>query len=210
MTLATAFNKPDQDRALIKAVEDNDITGIIKACENGANPNVRDPATGRNLLFRLIDQASTEDGKKHEGSLWAYFFALIQRGADADLADKNGMTPLHYGFDKGNVMLLAAMLMQPGLPVNAPDPRTGDTPLHRALPMLLEAKADLDTTPFELLIALAADPAIPNNAGVSALELAKASSAEKADYAVQRMLNTPAMKQRRLLALAKEKPFRLK
>ena len=210
MTLKAIFNNPEQDRALIKAVESDDILGIIAACEKGADPNVRDPATGRNLLFTILDKVSTDDGKKQEGSLWAHFFALQQRGADVNLAGKDGVTPLHYGFDKHCNMLLAAMLMQAGLPVNAPDPRTGDTPLHRALPLFLEGADKLDDTAFELLVCLGPDPEIPNHAGLSALDIARASPAEKAGAAVAKMLNTPAMKQRRLQARAKENPFKLK
>lgn len=210
MTAKQAFNSSEQDRALIKAVEDNDILGIIAACDRGADANVRDPATGRNLLFTILDKVSTEDGKKQEGSLWAHFYALQQRGADVNLADNDGLTPLHYGFDKRCNLLLAAMLMQAGLPINAPDPRTGDTPLHRALPLFLEGTDKLDDTAFELLVCLGPDPEIPNKAGLSALDIARASSAEKAGAAVAKMLNTPAMKQRRLQEMAKGKSLKIR
>lgn len=210
MTLKEAFNNPEQDRALVKAVADDDIVGIKAALEKGADPNVRDPVTGRNLLFTVIDKVSTEDGRKKEGSLWAYFFALLQGGANAGLADKDGITPLHYGFEKKNAMLVSVMLLQAGISVNLPDPRTGDTPLHQALPLFLEPREDIDKTPLEMLVCLGGDPAISNGRGVSALDIAQASSAATAGEAVAKMLNTPAMKQRRLQDMAKGKSLKIK
>ncbi|TAL39518.1 MAG: ankyrin repeat domain-containing protein [Alphaproteobacteria bacterium] len=210
MTPKKTFSSPVHDRALVKAVEKSDIVGLKEALDKGADPNVRDPATGRNLLFTILDKVSTEDGRKQEGSLWAQFFALQHAGADAGLADNAGVTPLHYGFEKRDAMLVSVMLLQEGLALNTPDPRTGETPLHLSLPLFLEGREDIDKTPFEMLAAKGADPAVPDNAGLSALDIARASSAEKASAAVEKMLNTPVMKQRRLHDRAKGQSLKLK
>jgi ankyrin repeat protein len=210
MTLKETFNNPEQDRALVSAVGNDDILAIKAALEKGADPNVRDATTGRNLLFTIIDKLDTEDGKKKEGSLWAHFFALLQGGTNAGLADKDGVTPLHYGFEKKNAMMICVMLMQPGISANAPDPRTGETPFHRALPLFLEAREDIDKSPLEMLVCVGGDPSIPNRDGLSALDIARASQGENAGQAVAKMLNTPAMKQRRLQDMAKGKSLKIK
>lgn len=210
MTLNKTFNKPEQDRALVKAVKDCDIMALIDACNKGADPNVRDPATGRNLLFIVMDQLSTEDGKKMSGSLWAHLLALTQRGASGSLPGNDGITPLHYAFDKHYSMFAAVLILQEGSLLDMPDPRTGDTPFHRALSLFLSPDADIDTTPFDVLVTRNADPAIPNKAGLSALDIARAATSERAGLAVEKMMGTAVMRQRVLRDKAKQNPLKLK
>jgi hypothetical protein len=205
-----AFNKPEQDKALVKAVAGADIVAMIDALTAGADPNVRDPKTGRNLLFTVMDKLSSEEGKKSEGSLWAMFLALTQRGTSGSLADNAGLSPLHYGFDKGQVMLVSVMLLQPGCALNAPDPRTGDTPLHRALPLFVKKAADIDEAPFQMLLGYGADPLIPNSAGTTALDLARASNEDRAKLAVEKLMETPALRQRSLREKARRNPAKIR
>lgn len=210
MTLSRTFNNPEQDHALVKAVKAGDILALIDACNAGADPNVRDPATGRSLLFTVMDQLDTEAGKKSEGSYWAHFLALTQRGASGALPDNAGLTPLHYAFDRKRIMLAAVLLLQEGCPVNMPDPRTGDTPLHRAFPLFISPGADIDTTPFDLLVVRGGDPLIPNAAGVTVMDMARAATGERAALALEKLLETPVMRQQALRDKARQKPLKLK
>lgn len=204
------FNNPGQDEALVTAVKARDILAIMDACGKGANPNVQDPATGRNLLFTVMDQLDSGDGQKMEGSLWAHFLALTQRGASGGLADKDGLTPLHYAFDKKMYMFVAVLLLRETGLANAPDPRNGDTPLHRALPLFLSRAGDLDTAPFDLLVAQGGDPRIPNAAGVTVMAMAQAAAGERAATALEKLLGTPAMRQQALRDKARQRPLKLK
>lgn len=210
MGIKDTFNNPEQDKALVKAVKAGDIVAIIDACKKGADPNVRDPVTGRNLLFTVMDQLDSEAGRTSAGSYFAHFIALTQHGGSGGLPDKDGLTPLHYSFERRNPMLASILLLQEGCAVNGPDPRTGDTPLHKALPLFLSPAEDIDTAPFDVLLIRGGDPLIPNAAGVTVMDMARAATGERARLALEKLMETPAVRQQALRDKMREKPLKLK
>ncbi len=210
MSASQTFNQQEQDRKLVKAVTDDDLVAIVNACEAGANPNVRDPATGRNLLFTVMDRIDDPFHAENKGSLWAHFMALVQHGADAGLPDNNGITPFHYGLDRRDNIVVCVMMVQPGLDLNAPDPRDGRTPLHKALPPFLDPADKLDSCPFEMLVNMGANPLVPDAGGHTVLDMARAAEGETARQALEKLEATAPVRQKLLRDRAREKPLRLK
>ncbi len=75
---------------------------------------------------------------------------LIENGADANRADRDGWTPFQAACDMNHVAAARFLLEQGGVDVSGASPKDGDTPLHRACmsgrlavaKMLLEEGAD--------------------------------------------------------------------
>lgn len=93
---------------------------------------------------------------------------LLADGADPDLADNEGVTPLHLIAGQGSALATADQLVSYGADINAQD-RTGATPLLAAL------RANADLRWAEWALTRGADPFIPAASGdrASALILSR-------------------------------------
>ncbi|KAI6198254.1 Ankyrin repeat protein [Aphelenchoides fujianensis] len=65
---------------------------------------------------------------------------LLENGAEVNVADKYGNTPLHRAASQGHMEVLQLLCAQPGIRVDLPD-REGNTPLHLAVEDLHESAA---------------------------------------------------------------------
>jgi uncharacterized protein len=91
---------------------------------------------------------------------------LIGRGADVNLADKNGWTPLHFAAQAQSAEV-AAFLLDAGAQVDPKDVH-GNTPLFKAV---FECKGSGDT--IKLLRARGANPLSENKHGQTPVGLAR-------------------------------------
>jgi uncharacterized protein len=91
---------------------------------------------------------------------------LIREGADVRLADKHGMTPLHFAAQQHNVEVARA-LIDAGADVDATDEH-GNTPLWKAV-FASQGRGEL----IVLLRSAGADPSLANQHGTSPLQLAE-------------------------------------
>ena len=123
--------------------------------QSGADASATD-GSGQTPMFLAVRSTSIEK-------------ELLQAGASVNATDHEGKTPLHYA---ARVSLATVkLLLEKGAKLNARD-RAGNTPLHEA--------AALGPPYFaENLIRLGADPAIRNNEGRTAEQLAQQSASAK-------------------------------
>jgi ankyrin repeat protein len=91
---------------------------------------------------------------------------LIRGGADVNLQDKNGYTPLHFAAQEQEVEI-ARLLLDHGASINAQD-RHGNTPLSTAV-----FNYSGDGSVIQLLRERGADPFAENNHGISPVGLAR-------------------------------------
>jgi hypothetical protein len=91
---------------------------------------------------------------------------LLEEGADPNIRDGDGNTPLHFTASKGCAEV-ARLLLRHGADPNAQD-KTGETPLHVAA---YWGRVDV----VRLLLEHGADPSIRNRDGKTPLDLAKES-----------------------------------
>ncbi|KAB8261316.1 ankyrin repeat-containing domain protein [Aspergillus pseudonomiae] len=95
---------------------------------NGVSPNIQD-RTGRTLLSRTISFNSKQD-LRNRLNVDVLFDLLIARGADPDLGDHTGETPLHWAAKAGDHEIVC-LLLQKGAQSDPAD-KWGRTPLSRA------------------------------------------------------------------------------
>jgi len=143
----------------LKAVRDGNGDDAMKYLSKPGAPvlNTRDPATGETALHISV--------KTHAVN-WVGF--LLNKGANPDIKDRNGNTPLHDAALVGDPTSLTYLLGMKAR-VNATN-NNGETPL-----ILAVHRRDIDAV--HLLIDAGADPKIQDTiAGKSALDYAKQDS----------------------------------
>jgi hypothetical protein len=89
---------------------------------------------------------------------------LLEEGADPNIRDKDGNTPLHFAASK-DCAEVARLLLEHGADPNAQD-KNGETPLHIAAS---EGHVDV----VRLLLERGADPSIRNRDGKTPLDIAR-------------------------------------
>lgn len=169
--------------AIVKAVKFDDIVDIAKQLKNGLNPNMTDDKGNPLLVIAAreksckvaealasaanLDLEKTDSSGENalmmaslNGNLPLVKF-LVDKGAEVN---KKGWTALHYAATNGHDDVVSYLLDKSAY-IDAGSPN-GTTPL------MMAARGNHDTT-VTLLLDQGADPAIKNQVGVTALELAK-------------------------------------
>ncbi len=139
----------------LKAVKDRDGGEVNKVLEatNGSVINARDKTTGESALH-IVTQRRDE--------LWIRF--LTEKGANPNIADKNGVTPLQVATSLGYVEGAEALL-KAGASIDVAN-STGETPLISAV-----LRRDFILT--RLLLANGANADRSDNSGRTAREYAR-------------------------------------
>ncbi|UAK24641.1 ankyrin repeat domain-containing protein [Sphingomonas nostoxanthinifaciens] len=156
LTLATAaFAQFSDSYSFLKAVKDADGAKTMEFLNKPGQPvlNARDPASGDAALHMIV--------KRHDQT-WLSF--LIGRGAQVDVRDRDGNTPLMTAVQLSDPAS-AQLLVESGAKVNLVNNR-GETPLIMAV-------QHRDVASARLLISAGADPKIADTiAGKSAHDYA--------------------------------------
>ena len=145
----------------------------------GAGPNIS--FTNKYPLYDMINKyplyAAVEwaTGKRH----MFVVKLLLEAGADPNITGSYGNAPLHEASMKGNIEV-AKLLLNSGADPNIRNTHHGHTPLHSILDYRLQcgraAEVSFQTESkvmkmIEVLLKAGADPCIPDNAGITALDL---------------------------------------
>lgn len=139
----------------LKAVKDRDGTEVTKVLEEtgGTVVNARDKGTGETAMHIVAQRRD---------QLWIRF--LADKGANPNIADKNGVTPLQIATNLGHVEGVEALL-KAGANIDVAN-STGETPLISAV-----LRRDVALT--RLLLANGANADRSDNSGRSAREYAR-------------------------------------
>lgn len=142
----------------LKAVKDRDGNEVNKILEatNGTVINARDQVTGESALHIATQRRD---------QLWIRF--LSEQGANPNIADKNGITPLQIATSLGYVEGVEALL-KAGANVNVAN-STGETPLIAAV-----LRRDVEMT--RLLLANGGNADRSDNSGRTARDYARLDS----------------------------------
>lgn len=165
----TPFSPSELDQALYNAISRGQYDVMNEALQSGATLGAKDAATGRGLLFAIIDRmADIPDNSDEFGQLTVMFLNYIgHAGLDPNAKDKGGISPLNYTIRRGN-FLIADVLIATGADVDEKLPDGGNTPLHVAVTLAAEGKG---IRLLNTLLGMSADPTLRNDAGVSAFDL---------------------------------------
>lgn len=139
----------------LKAVKDREGTEATRLLDEPGSVivNARDITTGETAMHAVVQRRDLT---------WVRF--LLQRGANPNIADKNGVTPLQIAVQLGFIEGVER-LIKGGAQVDVPD-ATGETPL-------ITAVHRRDTAMVELLVTNGANPERTDNSGRSAREYAE-------------------------------------
>lgn len=145
----------------LRAVKDREGAEVTKILEttNGSVINTRDRRTGESAMHIVAQRRD---------NLWIAFLAA--RGANPDIADNNGVTPLQISSNLGHVEGVEALL-KAGASVDVAS-RTGETPL-------ISAVLRRDLTMARLLLSNGANPDRSDNSGRSARDYAQLRGGER-------------------------------
>ncbi len=139
----------------LKAVKDRDGAEVTKILEatNGTVINARDKSSGESAMHIVTQRRD---------ALWIRF--LTDRGANPNIADKNGITPLQIATNLGYVEGVEALL-KAGASVDVAN-STGETPL-------ISAVLRRDISLIRMFLAKGANADRSDNSGRTARDYAK-------------------------------------
>ena len=97
---------PDADERLLEKAAYRDIDGVTKALNDGANVNSVSSTSGSTALHLV-----TAVGRPYDnGKLLPIADLLISRGANVNLQNRDGMTPLMWAILAGNIEMMKRLL----------------------------------------------------------------------------------------------------
>lgn len=105
---------------LIKAIKNNDLSTVVEALDAGADVNYESGFMRRRPLHYAVYDESGQILKE-----------LLKRGAETDVFDESGFTPLHDAVMVGQ-FINAEFLLEHGADINAQASILNMTPLHSA------------------------------------------------------------------------------
>lgn len=163
------------NKALLTAIEQNDIEAIKQALENGANGEIPD-RSGFTPLHRAVQNGNLE-----------LVQLLLNAGAPVDALNKAGQPPLLIAFapyiiKKHNIIIkkIITTLIDHKAPVNVQESSSGETPLMRTIRLLD------DPTIVRQLILAGADIDIRDNNNQTASDMITTEAMRKAyDEAIE-------------------------
>jgi uncharacterized protein len=170
---AVLHNRADLVELLLEHKADVNAPVTAPGVETGATPLIY-AAVRENLPVTklLIDRGAHVDASYRSGTTALHIAAgygatelvrlLLQNAANPRGRARSGSSPLDVAARSG-FRDIVALLLEAGSEINAPQPKTGATPLNEAVLAGQE-------TVVELLIANQADPTIRDNAGFSPIE----------------------------------------
>lgn len=141
--IGTTKTAPAPDNMFL-ALDSGDMGFFRARLAAGANPNARDPKSGRTLLM-AADKAALAQ-------------LLLTHGADPTLKDHSGATALHYAVHASEALDIIPQLIDKGADVNAR--ATGgahETPFMAARQLFFQQKSTLGTKVMRLLAQKGAD-----------------------------------------------------
>ena len=171
-TIFAAVEAGDTDAVARLLAQGADVNGTLNSAGEGKTPLMAAAAHNRlELIQPLVTAGAVVDQQEKPGGNTALFYAaqldntdivqmLLEEGADPDLQDENGWSPLHVAAQYGYLSTTRALL-NGAADVNLPDNK-GMTPL-----MLTLARGDERT--YTILLANGADPNYQDNDGNTAL-----------------------------------------
>jgi len=144
---------------LIDAAREGDVERFEELLQKKADPNVLyNEEAGLALLHSLAADAGAMDGGEE------IVKKLLQYGADPEIQDNQGFTPLHFAIF-GNQDNVVSMLLQNGANPNIASDDFNETPLHIAA---FNRSEDIS----KILLENGADPNAENHAGETPLHIA--------------------------------------
>lgn len=165
-----ALSAQDQISLLVSHARLGEIDGVKQSLDSGVPVNGFD-SLGQTALIAAIGNNSLDEVK-----------LLLARGADPNLADNAGWTPLHFATWFGSTSVLLKELLDHGAGINARNDR-GITPLYFASVAGHEAQV-------KLLLDRGADRNLASKTGYTPLRAARV----KGYYAVVALLDPDAAK----------------
>lgn len=138
------------------------IPEIETALNDGLDVNQIESKNGSTLLHYASSGFTTTDKLRWDIHLCEF---LLSKGANPNIQDNDGFTPLHYA-SQNNDVDLATLLLSKGANPNLLD-KWGNIPLKRCR---FDGKND---TLIKILLDAGSDPQKMNNSNVSALSLSK-------------------------------------
>ncbi|KAE8371733.1 hypothetical protein BDV26DRAFT_275464 [Aspergillus bertholletiae] len=113
---------------IMQAIERGHVEAA-KSLLNGVSPDIQD-RTGRTVFSRAVSFGNSKQDLHNRLNAELLFDLLISRGADPDLGDHMGETPLHWAVRAGDLEMVS-LLLRKGAQSDLPD-KWGRTPLSRA------------------------------------------------------------------------------
>ena len=155
LAMPVAAQRQSEGFTFLEAVRDRDGDKATQLLDQPGSTiiNARDISTGETALHAVVQRRDLT---------WVRF--LLQRGANPNIADRNGVTPLQQAAQLGFVDGVER-LIQGGAQVDVSD-QTGETPLISAIHRR-------DTAMIEVLVANGANPGRTDNSGRSARDYAQ-------------------------------------
>ncbi|MBN2594634.1 MAG: ankyrin repeat domain-containing protein [Sedimentisphaerales bacterium] len=98
-TFNNAFAQRPTKKSLNRAVVDGDIDQVKSEISAGADVNTKDGRTGWTLLYIAINKKHTEIAQ-----------FLIEKGADVNIRDNRGRTPVHLAVETGQKDIVEALI----------------------------------------------------------------------------------------------------
>lgn len=172
---------------MIEAIFHEDVETVEMFVAAGADPNKRHghcrssleyvAYTGSITIAKLLLAAGGDPtigplrsaiGNDHSGIVKLF---LEEGGADPNVTDQYGDTPLHYAAEYGRIDVIP-LLMHAGADPNIRNTFL-ETPLHKALRRTIDYRKLDDLEVVMMLVDAGADPTIPHDAVRGAMKLAK-------------------------------------
>jgi len=162
--------------ALFRSIENGDFEEFSRLVDAGIDLSANNKL-GETPLYVAAEKGQLEIAKlliakgadakalTPNGESTSLMTALIEAGAEINLANRDGETPLHWAATTGTFLAVKA-LADAGADLNVQDVSAGNTPLHAAV-------SHDDIVLIHYLISKNARTDIRNNAELTALELAK-------------------------------------